>query len=185
MLTFTDHWLDQARHVPSPNCNERPRPEDIALIVVHCISLPPGQFGGPWIDRFFTNRLDAGAHPFFAEIADMRVSAHFLIGRDGTITQYVPCHLRAWHAGRSCWRDRHECNDFSVGIELEGDDEIPYTDSQYSKLAVLVRALRAAYPGIGPDAIVGHCDISPGRKTDPGPAFDWTALKQALEDLES
>ncbi len=185
MLTFSDHWLDQARHVPSPNHDRRPDPADISLIVVHSISLPPGEFGGPWIDRFFTNCLDPAAHPFFAEVAAMRVSSHFLIDRDGELTQYVPCDRRAWHAGRSCWRDRSECNDFSVGIELEGEDQTPYTASQYRILAQLVHSLRRAYPRIAADAVTGHCDIAPGRKTDPGPAFDWKALEQAMEERHS
>ena len=182
MLTFTDHWLDQARHLPSPNHNARPDPADIELVVVHCISLPPGEFGGPWIDRFFTNRLDPDAHPFFAEIADMRVSAHFLIRRDGELVQYVPCDRRAWHAGRSSWRGRRECNDYSIGVELEGCDDIAYTDRQYRQLALLIHSLRRTYPRIAPDALAGHCDIAPERKTDPGPAFDWAALEQAMEE---
>lgn len=180
VLTLTDHWLDQATRIPSPNAGERPAPQDISLIVVHNISLPPGEFGGPYIDDLFTNRLKAEAHPYFASIASLQVSAHFLIRRDGAVRQYVACDRRAWHAGRSVWRERANCNDFSIGIELEGTDDTPYTNAQYARLAALVAALRKAYPGIGADAIVGHSDIAPGRKTDPGPAFDWQRLQRML-----
>ena len=178
MKIDVEGWLEGARRVPSPNCDARPPGTEIGLIVVHGISLPPGAFGGDAIERLFTNRLDPEAHPYFREITGLKVSAHVLIRRDGALIQFVPFSMRAWHAGRSCFRDREACNDFSVGIELEGTDETPYADIQYQCLAELVSALRAAYPGIAADAVVGHCDIAPGRKTDPGPAFDWARLRR-------
>lgn len=180
VLTLTAHWVDQARHLPSPNAGERPDAADIRLIIVHNISLPPGCFGGPHVDEFFTNRLDPSAHPYFGEIADLRVSSHFLIGRDGALTQYVACDRRAWHAGASCWRGRENCNDFAIGIELEGADDIPYEQAQYDRLTELTLLLQSAYPGIAPDAVVGHEDVAPGRKTDPGPAFDWRRFRDRL-----
>lgn len=173
--------VEGARQVPSPNCDERPEQGDPELLVVHGISLPPGQFGGPWIDRLFTNTLPSEEHPYFSEIAHLAVSSHLLIRRDGELVQYVPLHLRAWHAGESCFDGRERCNDFSIGIELEGMDDIPYTDSQYRVLGKLVGALLAAYPSISPERIVGHSDIAPGRKTDPGDAFDWERLLTGLE----
>jgi len=179
-LTEDGDWLTDIRHVLSPNCDERPAPDAISLIVVHGISLPPGDYGGPWIDAFFTNQLEATAHPYFAEITGLRVSSHLLIRRDGEMVQYVPFSQRAWHAGKSCYRDREACNDFSIGIELEGQDETPYEASQYRKLAEVIRVLRAHYPDIGARDIVGHADIAPGRKTDPGPAFDWAKLHNLL-----
>jgi AmpD protein len=169
-------WLADTRRVVSPNCDERPVPAALDLIVVHGISLPPGEFGGPWIDRLFTNALPADAHPYFAGIHSSRVSAHVLIARTGILTQYVPLQLRAWHAGRSAYRGRAACNDFSVGIELEGTDDLPYTAAQYEALAALIVALQGAYPSLARAAIVGHSDVAPQRKTDPGPAFDWIAL---------
>lgn len=179
-LTSDGAWVENARRVLSPNCDERPADGDIDLIVVHGISLPPGEYGGPWIDDLFVNRLDADAHPYFAAIADLRVSTHVLIRRDGELVQYVPFTRRAWHAGQSCFRGRQACNDFSIGIELEGDDETPYEPLQYRHLAELITLLRERFPAIGDDAIVGHCDIAPGRKTDPGPAFDWQCLASLL-----
>ncbi|MBI3140273.1 MAG: 1,6-anhydro-N-acetylmuramyl-L-alanine amidase AmpD [Rhodocyclales bacterium] len=172
-----DSWLPGARRVPSPNCDERPEGAQVGLIVVHAISLPPGEFGGDAIERLFTNRLDPGAHPYYREIHLLRVSAHFLIRRDGEPVQFVPCRLRAWHAGASSWRGRECCNDFSVGIELEGCDDQPFEPAQYQALARLVGALRRAYPI---EDIVGHADIAPGRKTDPGPCFDWARLRTLL-----
>ncbi len=151
------------------------------LLVVHAISLPPGQFGGPWIDDLFLGRLDAGQHPFFAEIAGLEVSAHFLIRRDGTLVQYVSTEARAWHAGRSCWQGRERCNDFSVGVELEGCDDQPFEAIQYRQLARLARLLMRHYP-IAREAIVGHADIAPGRKTDPGPCFDWPHLRTLVSE---
>jgi AmpD protein len=173
--------MPAARQVPSPNHD--PRPEGVApdLVVVHGISLPPGEFGGPWIDALFTNALDPAAHPYFAEVASLRVSAHFLVRRDGTVVQYVPVTRRAWHAGPSSHCGRERCNDFSIGIELEGADDVPYAPAQYRALAHLVAALRRWSPALAMAPIVGHSDVAPGRKTDPGPAFDWGLLAQSLE----
>jgi AmpD protein len=162
-----------ARFVPSPNCDERPPGAEITLAIVHGISLPPGRFGGKGIVRLFTNKLAASAHPSFAPVASLRVSAHFLIRRDGALLQFVPVDKRAWHAGASSWHGRQGCNDFSVGIELEGTDTTPYTAAQYMILARLLKALARRHR-IG--QVVGHCDVAPGRKTDPGPAFDWLRL---------
>jgi len=175
-------WCQQARRVPSPHYNERAAPDDISLLVVHGISLPPGQFGGPFIDDLFLGRLDPAAHPYFAGIYQLQVSAHCLIRRDGELVQYVPFGARAWHAGLSRWQGRAACNDFSIGIELEGTDQIPYTALQYARLAALSRAIATRYPAITPANMVGHCDIAPGRKTDPGPAFDWPRFRQLLAD---
>ncbi|MBN1379115.1 MAG: 1,6-anhydro-N-acetylmuramyl-L-alanine amidase AmpD [Gammaproteobacteria bacterium] len=172
--------IDSARQVCSPNFDEWPDTCQPELIVIHNISLPPGQFGGAEIDDFFSNALDCTAHPYFAEIAAMQVSAHALIRRDGQLVQYVPLTKRAWHAGRSCYNGRTACNDFSIGIELEGTDEIPYTESQYARLAELIAALLEAYPTLSVDRIVGHCDIAPDRKTDPGASFDWQELRSLL-----
>ncbi|HNQ05123.1 MAG TPA: 1,6-anhydro-N-acetylmuramyl-L-alanine amidase AmpD [Thiobacillaceae bacterium] len=166
-------WLAGARRIPSPNCDARPQGERVCLVVLHNISLPPGEFGGPGVEDLFCNRLDARAHPYYAQIHALRVSAHFFIRRDGELIQFVPCGLRAWHAGASQWRGRERCNDFSVGIELEGTDEVPFTTAQYERLDIVLPALRRAYPIA---AIVGHADIAPGRKTDPGPHFDWSRL---------
>lgn len=168
------------RQVDSPNFDARPENAAPELIVVHGISLPPGGFGGPWIDRLFTNTLPPDEHPFFAEVADARVSAHLLIRRGGDITQYVKFTDRAWHAGKSCFQGREACNDFSIGIELEGADSTPYEDHQYRMLAKAVAALCAAYPSLSPDRLVGHSDIAPGRKTDPGPAFDWPRARRLV-----
>lgn len=177
----TTGLLDEAHQIPSPNQDERPPGAEPELVVVHGITLPPGELGGPWIDRLFTNRLDPEAHPDFREIAHLRVSAHALIRRDGSITQYVPFHRRAWHAGVSSWQGRERVNDFSVGVELEGTDDTPYGPVQYEVLADLVRALAANYPGITPERITGHSDVAPGRKTDPGPSFAWDRLRTLLE----
>ena len=174
-----NHLLD-ARQVSSPNCDERPDGCEISLVVVHGISLPPGQYGGPEIDHFFTNTLDASAHPYFAEVAGMKVSSHLLLRRDGELVQYVPFRKRAWHAGDSCYQGRAACNDFSIGIELEGQDEEPYTDAQYEVLVEVLKVLIDTYPGLSASSLAGHCDISPQRKTDPGPAFDWQRLRQQL-----
>lgn len=165
--------LPQARWCPSPNFGPRPDPADISLLVVHNISLPPGQFGGSAIEQFFCNQLDANEHPYFQTIAGLQVSSHLLIRRDGEIVQFVSLLERAWHAGRSSFQGRQECNDFSIGIELEGADEIPYTDIQYLALAATARDIMAAWPEITTERLTGHSDIAPGRKTDPGPAFDW------------
>ncbi|NNM60974.1 MAG: 1,6-anhydro-N-acetylmuramyl-L-alanine amidase AmpD [Steroidobacteraceae bacterium] len=166
------------RRVDSPNFDARPAGMAVDLLVVHGISLPPGAFGGPWIDRLFTNSLPAGEHPYFAEVRALRVSAHLLIRRDGEVTQYVKFTDRAWHAGESRHLGRTACNDFSIGIELEGADREPYEDVQYRVLAQVVAALCAAYPELSPERLVGHSDIAPGRKTDPGPAFDWPRARK-------
>lgn len=163
-----------ARFIPSPNCDDRPRGEAIRLIVVHNISLPPGEFGGDDIARLFCNTLDCGAHPFYEGLRDLRVSAHFLVRRGGELLQFVPCTRRAWHAGLSAWRGRGRCNDFSVGVELEGVDAVQYADAQYATLEALAAALAHAYPI---EDVVGHADIAPGRKTDPGQAFDWPRFR--------
>jgi len=170
-------WLLGARRIVSPNCDERPAGQAVRLIVVHAISLPPGEFGGDGIERLFTNRLDPGAHPYYREIASLRVSAHFLVRRDGAVVQFVPCNMRAWHAGVSNWRGAESCNDFSIGIELEGCDDRPFEVPQYEALARLVRILRQRFPI---EALAGHADIAPGRKTDPGPHFDWAHLDRLL-----
>lgn len=172
--------LPGAAWCPSPNFGPRPEGAGISLLVVHNISLPPGQFGGPEIQDFFCNRLDPSAHPYFETIADIQVSAHALIRRDGELIQFVSLLDRAWHAGRSCFEGREECNDFSVGIELEGADDIPYTEAQYRKLAEVAREVMTAWPDINTDRITGHSDIAPGRKTDPGPAFDWPHFMACL-----
>ena len=173
-------WIDGVRRVASPNHDERTAGAGLDLIVVHGISLPPGEFGNGWIDRFFLNDLPADAHPFFATIHTSTVSSHVLIARDGRLTQYVPFHRRAWHAGKSEYCGRNACNDFSVGIELEGTDDLAYAGEQYRALATLIVALRRAYPSLERAQIVGHSDIAPGRKTDPGPAFDWRELEREL-----
>lgn len=182
-----NHRLSSARQLPSPNQSGRPAGMEIDLLVIHNISLPPRQYGGGWIDDLFSNRLDPEAHPYFAGIADLRVSAHLLIDREGRVTQYVPFDRKAWHAGKSCFRDRESCNEFSVGIELEGCDEEAFTTRQYAVLGEVTRELMAVYPGITPDRITGHSDIAPGRKTDPGPCFDWQCYRccAGLDELES
>ncbi len=166
-------WLSAARRIESPNCDERPSEEMVSLIVVHAISLPPSRFGSDDIIRLFTNSLDPVAHPYFEQISALRVSAHFLIRRNGELIQFVSCEQRAWHAGFSSWQGRERCNDFSIGIELEGCDELPFEEVQYARLIELSEVLRARYPI---SALVGHCDIAPGRKSDPGPCFDWRRL---------
>jgi len=173
-------WLRGVARVPSPNADERPPDSQPSLVVVHGISLPPGEFGGPWIDRLFTNSLPADAHEYFATIDKLRVSAHALVRRDGEIRQYVPFTRRAWHAGESSWCGRQRCNDFSIGIELEGTDEIPYEPAQYEVLAQIIAALRQAYPTLRDADVVGHDEVAPGRKTDPGPVFDWDRLELEL-----
>lgn len=174
-----DHWYTAARQVLSPNFDDRPE-TPLSLIVVHNISLPPGKFGGPHIDQLFTNQLDPNGHPFFKSIEGLRVSSHILIRRDGEVVQYVPFNRRAWHAGVSQYYGQERCNDFSIGIELEGTDETPYTNEQYQSLEGVVKALWQAYPTIKNNAICGHEHIAPGRKTDPGPAFDWQRLASVL-----
>lgn len=176
-------WMQPARQVVSPNRDERPGGALPELILVHGISLPPDEYGGPWIDRLFTNTLPPNApevHPFFATVMALEVSSHLLIRRNGEYVQYVPFHLRAWHAGQSSYRGRERCNDFSIGIELEGSDELPYEPAQYRALSTAVHALCRAYPSLAPERIAGHSDVAPGRKTDPGPAFDWPRLRALL-----
>jgi len=173
-----------SRWAPSPNFGPRPDSAKISLLVVHNISLPPGQFGGPEIEQFFCNQLDPSVHPYFETIASLQVSAHALVRRDGSVVQFVSCLDRAWHAGRSCFDGEEECNDFSIGIEMEGTDHTPYTPEQYQSLAMLARLSMIAWPEIRTDRVTGHCDIAPGRKTDPGPAFDWPRLAALLADEE-
>ena len=168
-------WLAGATRIDSPNCDARPDGEIIRLIVIHNISLPPGVFAGDAVIELFTNRLNWDAHPYYAEIRGMQVSSHFFIRRDGALIQFVPCTLRAWHAGVSAWQGCERCNDFSLGVELEGRDDAPFSDAQYLTLNTLLATLKRAYPIEG---IVGHSDIAPGRKTDPGPFFDWSRLKE-------
>lgn len=177
MKLGADGWLSGCRRVESPNHDERPQGERPTLVVVHSISLPPGEFGGDWIERLFTNRLDPEAHPYFKEIEGLKVSSHFLIRRDGELVQFVPASRRAWHAGESSWRGRTRCNDFSVGVELEGTDDAPFEPAQYQRLAQLISALRKALPL---RELAAHSEIAPGRKTDPGPGFDWPRLLAAL-----
>jgi len=172
--------VSPAQQCPSPNCDSRPLGAVIDLLVIHGISLPPGEFGSDDIDRLFTNCLDPTRHQTFPDICQLRVSAHLLIRRGGELVQFVPLEQRAWHAGVSQFQDRERCNDFSIGIELEGTDDVPYDDRQYVRLIEVVASLQAVYPEITPDRIVGHCDVAPGRKTDPGPAFDWMRLRTAL-----
>ncbi len=169
-----------ARQVLSPHFDDRPPAAEPELLVIHSISLPPGNFGGSWIEAFFCGNLRADAHPYFAEIAALRVSSHLLIRRDGALVQFVPLGSRAWHAGASSFGGRSGCNDFSIGVELEGTDDLPYDARQYQALTALTKALCSAYPAIAADRIVGHADIAPGRKTDPGPAFDWPRYRNAL-----
>lgn len=175
-----DGWLSSARRIDSPNCDERPVGEEVSLVVIHAISLPPSEFGSDGIVRLFTNSLDPAAHPYFSTINHLRVSAHFLIRRDGELIQFVPCHRRAWHAGVSSWNGREQCNDFSLGIELEGCDELPFEGAQYRRLSCLLERLAESFPL---QAIVGHSDVSPGRKTDPGPCFDWRRLDPIAKTL--
>jgi len=169
-LLHRDGWYRGARRVESPNCDARPAEAAPTLLVVHAISLPPGRFGGDAVERLFTNRLDPDAHPYYAGLRELRVSAHFYIRRDGELIQFVPAHLRAWHAGASLWRGRSRANDYSIGVELEGDDATPFEPAQYARLAELAAGLAATLPLVD---VAAHSDISPGRKTDPGPHFDW------------
>jgi len=180
-MQLKDGWLSGVKHVPSPHYDSRPEAEPPSLLVVHNISLPPGEFGGPFIDALFTGTLDPQAHPYFSGIAHLRVSAHCLIRRDGEIIQYVPFDKRAWHAGVSCYQGREKCNDFSIGIELEGTDSLAYTEAQYQQLAALTGLLIKHYPPMA-QHITGHSDIAPSRKTDPGPAFDWSHFRQCVQN---
>ncbi len=173
-------WLKDVEIIESPNFNERPDCRDIKLVVVHGISLPPGQYGGGYVEQFFTNKLDVNEHDYFLEIKNLQVSAHCFITRKGDLIQFVSFNNRAWHAGNSCWKNVENCNDFSIGIEMEGTDEESYEESQYQQLARLVISLRKQYPAIQEQSICAHSDISPGRKTDPGPFFDWHKLTQLI-----
>ena len=173
-------WLQGCTQVPSANCGERPEGASVDLIVLHNISLPPDEFGGPYIEQLFTNTLSPQEHPYFETIADLEVSAHFLIKRTGEVIQFVPTQSAAWHAGVSLWRGRERCNDFSIGIELEGTDTHLYTNEQYERLGEIIVKCRDAHPEIPRDAIVGHSDIAPGRKTDPGDSFDWQRIQKKL-----
>ena len=181
-FSIKNGWLAPARRLSSPNCDERPEGGVVELVVIHGISLPPGEFGGPWIDALFTNVLNAAAHPYFKEIEGLEVSAHVLIRRDGEVVQYVPFDRRAWHAGQSCFEGREGCNDFSIGIELEGCDDRPYEAVQYQVLADIGKAVLKEFPALTPQRIVGHCDIAPGRKMDPGPHFDWPRFRFLLAE---
>ena len=172
-----DGWLSRAHRIASPNQDERPEGAEVSLVVLHNISLPPGQFGGSGVIDLFLNRLDHAAHPYYPTLRGLRVSSHFFLRRDGELLQFVSCERRAWHAGVSRWLDRARCNDFSIGIELEGTDELPYTDVQYDELVRLTREIKTRYPIRD---IAGHSDIAPGRKTDPGPCFDWARYRSLL-----
>lgn len=179
-----DGWLRPVLRCPSPNFNNRPSDEVLSLLVIHNISLPPGQFGGGYIERFFCNDLPVADHPYFLSIRNVQVSAHCLIARDGTTTQFVSFLDRAWHAGVSSFAGRSNCNDFSIGIELEGEDDLAYTSAQYGALVGITRLLQAYYPAITRERIVGHSTVAPGRKTDPGPAFDWTLYFSLLDQSQ-
>ena len=181
MFTVTDdHWLRGVKRLASPNCDARPDEDDISLLVVHGISLPPGSFGTGLVEALFTNTLDVAAHPGLAELGGLRVSSHLLISRRGRIAQFVPFHRRAWHAGESSYGGRSGCNDFAIGIELEGTDDTRYANVQYQRLAAAIKALFRRYPALSPSRVVGHAEVAPGRKTDPGPAFDWPRLLDSL-----
>ncbi|MEH6550446.1 MAG: 1,6-anhydro-N-acetylmuramyl-L-alanine amidase AmpD [Pseudomonadales bacterium] len=180
---IVDGWLADAQRIPSPNFNVRPQNTPISMLVIHNISLPPGEFGGGYIDALFCNCLEPHAHDFFAQIAQLEVSAHLLIDRQGAVTQYVNFADRAWHAGQSCYAGVDNCNDYSIGIELEGTDSCPYTDQQYARLQQVTWLLMNTYSHLNGERIVGHCDIAPGRKTDPGPSFDWARYRLSLEKL--
>lgn len=180
-MKINQHRLTEIPQTPSQNFDERPDPTDISLLVIHCISLPPGEFGNDYINQLFFNQLDPDKHPYFKEIYQLKVSTHLLIKRDGSCVQYVPFDKRAWHAGKSVYQGRERCNDFSIGIELEGTELINYTDWQYVQLAAVIRTLLEAYPKLSEQRIVGHSDIAPGRKADPGASFDWQRLLGLLK----
>ena len=180
MSEIEQGWLKSAQKLLSPNCNQRPLTSEVSLLVVHSISLPPGEFGGGYVQNFFQNQLDASIHPYFETIANLQVSAHLLIERDGKVTQFVNFNERAWHAGASCFDGIENCNDYSLGIELEGSDDCPFTDAQYTSLVKVTRQLLLTYPKLTPERITGHQQIAPGRKTDPGPMFDWARYHSLL-----
>ena len=177
---MADHWLNVAKRQPSPNRDPRPDPDDVSLVVVHCISLPAGEYGTGFVADLFLNRLDTQRHATFADLEGLRVSAHFLIERDGAVVQFVPTNERSWHAGVSRHGGRHRCNDFSIGVELEGIDSAGFAAPQYASLVRLLQALFVRYPSLSIGRVVGHAEIAPGRKTDPGPFFDWAKLLGAL-----
>jgi len=177
MKLGADGLLEEVRYLASPNCDERPAGCEVSLLVLHSISLPPGEYGGDAIERLFTNRLDPDAHPYFREVFSLKVSTHFLVRRDGELVQFVPATLRAWHAGASSWRGRSACNDFSIGVELEGSDDGPFEAIQYRRLRELIHSLRASLPLRD---IAAHSDVAPGRKTDPGAHFDWARVLSGL-----
>ena len=179
-VAVDDGLIRPADFRESPNQDDRPGGCEPELVIVHGISLPPGEFGGPFIEQLFDNRLDWDAHPYFDKIRGLTVSAHLLVRRDGEVIQFVPFHRRAWHAGASAFRGQRRCNDFAIGIELEGQDDTPYTDSQYVCLTAILKALIGAYPRLDARRVAGHCDVAPGRKSDPGPAFDWLRLYDGL-----
>jgi len=179
-MKITEHQLQSAQQLPSPNCSERPV-DEISLLVIHNISLPPGEFGGPYISELFCNQLDCSQHEYFAGLKELKVSSHLLIRRDGALVQYVPFNMMAWHAGISSFEGREACNEFSIGIELEGSDYEKFTDEQYDRLIAVSRLLLKSYPELDPQRIVGHSDIAPERKTDPGPFFDWARYLSALQ----
>ncbi|MEY3288745.1 MAG: hypothetical protein RLZZ419_987 [Pseudomonadota bacterium] len=176
-MNIDQHQLTDITQISSPNYNDRPDPTDISLLVIHCISLPPGEFDNPYIGQLFCNSLNPDDHPYFKAIHRLTVSAHLLIKRDGNCVQYVPFDKRAWHAGVSNYHGKNNCNDFSIGIELEGIESIAYTEAQYTRLADVIDTLLKTYPKLSRQQITGHSEIAPGRKTDPGPSFDWQRIK--------
>jgi len=181
LFTITNHRIDQAEFIPSPNFSDRLEEVEPTLLVIHNISLPPGEFGGSYIADFFQNKLDTSKHPFFEEISDLQVSSHLFVDREGQLIQFVDLNKKAWHAGISEFEGKKECNDFSIGIELEGTDTEPYSDKQYLSLISLTNCLMESYSGISTERIVGHSDIAPSRKTDPGESFDWNRYKNSLD----
>ena len=183
-MNIDQHWLTGITRIPSPNCDGRPDPTDISLLVIHCISLPPGEFDNCYIDQLFCNKLNPADHPYFNEIHLLTVSAHLLIKRDGSCVQYVPFDKRAWHAGKSSYEGRERCNDFSIGIELEGAESVAYTEAQYVQLAAVIETLLETYPQLSKQRITGHSDIAPGRKTDPGASFDWQRIEHIKKSVD-
>ena len=179
-MKITNHLLNKAHYIASPNYNHRPDEQDIRLIVIHCISLPAGQFGTPYIQQLFCNQLQPQHHPSFESIVQLQVSAHLVINRQGHINQYVPFNQRAWHAGISCYQGKTGCNDYSIGIELEGTETTPYTDQQYQQLSQIIKTLIKTYPKLSKQQITGHSNIAPQRKTDPGESFDWQRLLKLI-----
>ncbi len=184
-MNVINGWIEGIQKIASPNFDERPTASRPSLVVIHCISLPPKEFGGEGINQLFTNQLVADEHPYYQEIHQLKVSSHLLIRRDGKLIQYVSFLDRAWHAGKSCYLSQENCNNFSIGIELEGCEEIPYTAEQYQQLSSVITLLLANYPTLSPEHITGHSDIAAGRKTDPGPSFNWDTLRSQLNPLEN